>query len=268
MTRLKKLLYLNSYLLNENPENNALAEQFSNSEEDQSRLFRSLINLRPPMLLKQDFLEVQDSLLSEDAKTKGIVSFSEIRNTRRTKEKDSVFSRMYLWQGDITRLAVDAIVNAANSSLLGCFIPCHPCIDNVIHSAAGLQLRDACNKIIKAQGHEEATGTAKITRGYNLPAKYVLHTVGPIVTNELTPELCEDLKNSYRSCLDLAKQKNLHSVAFCCVSTGVFHFPNDKAAKIAVDTVRDFLATQDSQLEVIFNVFKDIDYKIYKDILG
>lgn len=263
MKYIEQLSYLNTFLLSEMPQYKGQFKSFSDSENDQRRLLRSLMNVRPPMPLTQEFLTVQDAVLSAETQRKGLVSLDDVRDANKGSS-----TKMYLWQGDITRLAVDAIVNAANSALLGCFSPCHACIDNVIHSAAGLQLRDDCNTIMQTQGHDEATGMAKITTGYNLPAKYVLHTVGPIIEYQVTPKLCEDLKNSYRSCLALAKQKNLHSVAFCCISTGVFHFPNDMAAQIAVDTVGDFLAHEDTSMEVVFNVFKDIDYKIYKGLLN
>ncbi|MDE6107233.1 MAG: protein-ADP-ribose hydrolase, partial [Oscillospiraceae bacterium] len=173
-----------------------------------------------------------------------------------------------VWQGDITRLKVDAIVNAANSALLGCFLPCHGCIDNAIHSAAGLQLREECHRLMEQQGHEEPTGQAKLTGGYNLPAKYVLHTVGPIVGDRVTEKDRAELAACYRSCLELAAEHGLESVAFCCISTGVFHFPNREAAEIAVQTVTDFLKTQTSVKKVIFNVFKDLDAEIYHDLLG
>ena len=176
-------------------------------------------------------------------------------------------ARIVLWQGNITRLNADAIVNAANSALLGCFIPCHRCIDNAIHSAAGLQLRAACEELIKRQGHPEPTGAAKITAGYNLPARHVLHTVGPIVHGALTEEHRQLLASCYRSCLTLAAKNELKSVAFCCISTGEFHFPNDAAAEIAVREVRDFLTMPSSIERVVFNVFKDADLHIYERLL-
>ena len=165
------------------------------------------------------------------------------------------------------RLSVDAIVNAANSALLGCFVPCHGCIDNAIHSAAGLQLRDACHRIMLAQGHPEPNGQAKLTEGYNLPARYVLHTVGPIIQGRVTRRDWAELSACYRSCLELAAEHGLTSVAFCCISTGEFHFPNQEAAELAVRTVTDVLSHSTSIRKVIFNVFKNRDYEIYKRLL-
>ena len=178
-----------------------------------------------------------------------------------------VSSRIVLWQGDITTLRCDAIVNAANSQLLGCFQPCHSCIDNIIHTMSGVQLRLACHGIMQKQGHEEPTGQAKITPGFNLPAKYVLHTVGPIIDDEVTPEAEALLASCYLSCLELAEQHNLHSVAFCCISTGVFRFPPDLAAEIAIRTVKEFLQKETGIQRVIFNVFKDSDLEIYQRLL-
>ena len=180
----------------------------------------------------------------------------------------SLDARIILWQGDITRLNADAIVNAANSALLGCFIPCHRCIDNAIHSAAGLQLRAECAALMERQGHSEKTGTAKITRGYNLPARHVIHTVGPIVSSALTDEHRELLASCYRSCLHLAAEHGLRSIAFCCISTGEFHFPNKEAAEIAVREVRAFLGRSTSIERVVFNVFKDEDRMIYERLLS
>ena len=176
--------------------------------------------------------------------------------------------RLVLWQGDITRLKADAIVNAANSALLGCFHPCHGCIDNAIHSAAGLQLREACFQLMQAQGRPEPNGRAKLTRGYNLPASYVLHTVGPIVRGRVTGRDRAELTACYRACLELAAEHHLRSVAFCCISTGEFHFPNREAAQLAVAAVTEFLQQTTSIQKVIFNVFKDADAAIYRALLG
>lgn len=173
-----------------------------------------------------------------------------------------------VWQGDITRLKADAIVDADNDRLLGCFVPCHGCIDNAIHSASGLQLRDECHQLMNAQGRPEPTGQAKLTGGYNLPAKYILHTVGPIIHGRVTPQDRELLASCYRSCLNLASEHELQSVAFCCISTGEFHFPNQEAARIAVQTVREFLQAPTTVRKVVFNVFKDLDADIYRNLLG
>ena len=255
MTRTEQIRFLTDILLTEMPEYRAQAERFAAGEEPQRRLLRSLMNVRPPLPLKSEFLAVQDELLSAEREERGVVA------------ADSLFaagSKLALWQGDITRLAADAIVNAGNSALLGCFHPCHGCIDNAIHSAAGLQLRGECAELMKRQGHEEPVGQAKITRAYNLPCRYVIHTVGPVVSGDLTDLHREQLASCYRSCLELAAEKGLKTVAFCCLSTGVFRFPNEEAARIAVAAVRKHAGG----LKVIFNVFKDWDYEIYQRLLG
>lgn len=227
----------------------------------QRRLLRALMNLRPPAALDAGFLEVQDALLSAEREEKGVVEADALPAT-------AAHPQIALWQGDITRLKADAIVNAANSALLGCFHPCHGCIDNAIHSAAGLQLREECSQLMEAQGRPEPTGRAKLTKGYNLPARYVLHTVGPIVQDRVTERDRELLASCYRSCLELAAEHGLETVAFCCISTGEFRFPNREAAEIAVSTVKQFLQTSASIRKVVFNVFKDIDAEIYRDLLG
>ncbi|MHB8072489.1 protein-ADP-ribose hydrolase [Desulfosporosinus fructosivorans] len=258
MGRLEQIGQLNKMLLADMPQYKEQAEQFSMDVVAQRRLLRSLMNVRPPMPLGENFLALQDELLSSERKEKGVVDGMELPTT--------ADPRISLWQVDITRLKVDAIVNAANSALLGCFCPCHDCIDNAIHSAAGLQLRDECNQLMQAQRHAEPTGGAKITKAYNLPSRYVLHTVGPIIHGALTGADREALASCYRSCLALAASEGLKSVAFCCISTGEFHFPNEKAAEIAVETVCDFLANG-VDMKVIFNVFKDEDLMIYRSLL-
>lgn len=251
---------LNEMLLSEQPAYRAQAAQVENTEKAQRELLRALMNVRPPRPLSEEFLRMQDALLSAEREARGVVDVM----TLPAVPSDA---RIVLWQGDITRLNADAIVNAANSALLGCFIPCHHCIDNAMHSAAGLQLRAACAALMERQGHPEATGTAKITAGYNLPARHVLHTVGPIVSGALTEEHRQLLASCYRSCLTLAAKNGLKSVAFCCISTGEFHFPNDAAAEIAVREVRAFLAENTSVERVVFNVFKDADLHIYERLL-
>ena len=227
----------------------------------QWRLLRSLMNVRPPMPVSQEFLQIQDAFLKEMTEDKGIVDADSLPSCAGDP-------RLVLWQGDITTLRCDAIVNAANSQMLGCFSPCHGCIDNIIHTMSGVQLRLACNEIIQKQGHEEPTGQTKITPGFNLPAKYVLHTVGPIINDEVTPEAEALLASCYRSCLELAEQHNLQSIAFCCISTGVFSFPPDLAAEIAIRTVREFLQKATAVQRVIFNAFKDSDLEIYQRLLA
>lgn len=220
--------------------------------EDKQRLMRALMNIRPPHPVPEDVLRAQDHELLSQLEDKGIVW--------------PKAEGLMVWQGDITRLQVDAIVNAANSRLLGCFVPLHGCIDNAIHSAAGMQLREACNELMTAQGHDEPTASAKITPAFNLPSRYVIHTVGPIIPDGVpTPEQQEQLAQCYRSCLDLAEQYGLSSIAFCCISTGEFRFPQQLAAQIAVRTVRDY--PRKSVKTVIFNTFKDDDDRIYKSLV-
>ena len=253
------ILYLNKILLDEIPQYRREAERVPRNPEDQRFFLRCLMNVREPGALSERFLKTQDELLSREREEKGVVHVAELPSIPRDE-------RLVLWQGDITRLDADAIVNAANSRLLGCFRPGHNCIDNVIHSAAGLQLREECAEIIHRQGHEEPTGQAKITKGYNLPAKHVLHTVGPIIDGPLTERDRELLASCYRSCLKLAEENGLKTVAFCCISTGVFRFPKDEAARIAVATVNEYL--QNSQFErVVFCVHGDENLRIYQKLL-
>ncbi len=269
MNTLERLFYLNEILLQEMSHYQEEATDFPKTEQGQRRLLRSLMNVRSPRPLTKDFLLEQDILLQEESNAKGILHLEQLR-------KEAIISQpqLLVWQGDITRLAVDAIVNAANSALLGCFVPCHGCIDNAIHSAAGLQLREACAKLMHEQGHEEPTGQAKITPAYNLPSKYVLHTVGPIIhhrnsegTYSPTAEDARLLASCYRSCLELAEKHHLQSIAFCCISTGEFHYPNQAAAEIAIQTVREWLAENNSSMTVVFNVFKDVDAEIYNNLI-
>lgn len=229
-------------------------------------LFRALRNVRWPKPISDEFLHLQDEELQEQLKEKGVVTLTNIR--RSCKDARPCVS---IWQGDITRLKVDAIVNAANSQMLGCFHPLHKCIDNAIHSAAGVQLREECYQQMLQQGHEEPTGQAKITKAYNLPCKYVIHTVGPIIPNGIPTEFQkEQLASCYRSIMACADENHLESIACCCISTGEFRFPNQLAAEIAVQTIKDYLATHyDSSIkQLVFNVFKDVDKEIYQQILG
>mgnify|MGYP005751579735 FL=1 len=260
MNRKEQIQFLITILLEELPAYREQAAQFPKDEYSQRRLLRSLMNVRPPMPLREDFLKVQDALLSAEREEKGVIDVDGL-------PVSSADPRLVLWQGDITRLKVDAIVDADNSALLGCFYPCHGCIDNAIHSAAGLRLRDECNRIMEAQGYPEPNGQAKLSKGYNLPARYVLHTVGPIVQGQVTQENWNDLASCYRSCLSLAAEHKLETVAFCCISTGEYRFPNREAAEIAVRTVKEFLDQKTSIRKVIFNVFKDIDAEIYRELL-
>lgn len=221
------------------------------------RVFRALVNVRPPAPLGDDFLSLERQYLADKLKERGVVDAESL-----------VYNNgITLWKGDITRLKCDGIVNAANSALLGCFVPCHGCIDNAIHTFAGAELRQECARIMAEQGHEEPIGRAKITPAYNLPSKFILHTVGPVVCGPLTDAHKKQLQSCYKSCLCLASENGLKTLAFCCISTGEFHFPNEEAAKIAVNTVSNFLAVHGG-LKVIFNVFKERDYDIYKRLLA
>lgn len=260
MEKLDAVLELNKILLNEMPGYSAQAEHFGKEYPSQRRLLRSLMNIRPPMPPNARFLQLQDKLLSAETMEKGVVDVNKLPSVKAN-------GRLALWQGDITRLNADAIVNAANKKLLGCFFPCHGCIDNAIHSAAGIQLRLACAEIMEKQGFDEPTGSAKRTKAYNLPCKNILHTVGPVVQENLTEERCTQLANCYKSCLALAAEKNLKSIAFCCISTGEFRFPNETAAKIAIRETLNFLKKDKRIDKVIFNVFKNEDYEIYKQLL-
>lgn len=236
----------------------------SNGDEKR-RILRSLMNIRMPKEMSPEVLKVQDEYLTERANEKGVVNLSDIPVIR---------DGLSIWQGDITRLSVDAIVNAANSQMLGCFVPMHTCIDNCIHTFAGVQLRSECNRqmselrIRYGRDYEQPTAVPMLTDAYNLPAKKVVHIVGPIVQYRLTPELEKDLENCYRNTMDMCAGNGLKSVAFCCISTGVFRFPNKRAAEIAVKTVTDWLSNNPGKVErVIFNVFKDEDKTIYENLI-
>ena len=225
---------------------------------DQKLLLRGLLNVRPAQVCNPEFLRVQDAYLRQATAEKGITDCSAL---------SPVQPGLYLWQGDITTLKCDAIVNAANSGMTGCYAPNHRCIDNAIHTFAGVQLRLACAEIMERQGCLEPTGQAKITPAFNLPCRYILHTVGPIVDESPTERDCAQLESCYRACLTLAAENHLESIAFLCISTGEFHFPNEQAAQIAVQTVKTFLNQKSSVKKVIFNVFKDLDKRIYEKLL-
>ena len=239
--------------------------------EGKRRILRSLMNIRMPRNISSDALRVQDEYLKGRSEEKGIVTLSDIPEIRKG---------LSIWQGDITRLSVDAIVNAANSQMLGCFVPMHTCIDNCIHTYAGVQLRAECSRqmnqlrIRYGRDYEQPTAVPMLTDGYNLPAKKVIHIVGPIVQYKLTPAIEKDLADCYRNTLDMCKETGLKSVAFCCISTGcistgVFRFPNRRAAEIAVETVTSWMSEHPEEMErVIFNVFKEEDRAIYEDLIS
>lgn len=257
MNREEQLDFLITYLIDERKE----AIEIPQNYEAKRDLLRSLMNVRMPLKISDEFLKVQDDFLTAETLAKDLTSVDDIKD---------VAGKIMLWQGDIVTLKVDGIVNAANSKLLGCFIPLHNCIDNMIHSAAGLQLREECNNIMQLQGQDEKVGEAKITSAYNLPSKYVIHTVGPAIPHGSKPSTsdCEALKSCYISCLEIASENNLESLAFCGISTGVFNFPRDLAAKIAIDAVREYLNSNETSLKhVIFDVFSDDSYTTYKNLL-
>ena len=256
MNQSEKRLFLIRSLLKEKPEYRDL--RIPAEPESQRQLLRGLMNIRAPQRIDAEFLKIQDAYLQGENATKGVTDVADLV---------PVQPGLYLWQGDITTLKCDAIVNAANSGMTGCYIPNHRCIDNAIHTYAGVELRLACAELMAKQGRPEPTGRAKITPAFNLPCRYVLHTVGPIISGRVTKADKVLLASCYRSCLELAAENKLESVAFCCISTGEFHFPNDLAAEIVIETVKEFLKRQTSVKEVIFNVFKDLDKAIYEKLL-
>ena len=255
MTQSERRLYLIRRLTDDRREKITPPQE----EQAQKRLLRALFNVRPPKPCDADFLQVQDEYLREETFQKGVTDLADLT---------PVQPDIYLWQGDITTLKCDAVVNAANNQMLGCFCPNHGCIDNAIHTFAGVQLRLACAELMAKQGHDEPTGQSKITPAFNLPCRYVLHTVGPIVGGRLTERDCGLLRSCYRSCLALADEKQLESIAFCCISTGEFRFPNERAAEIAIQAVKDYKKETKSEIKVIFDVWKNEDYEIYNRLLG
>ena len=256
MTQEERRVYLIKKLISEHPRYADI--QIPTDSDEQKRLLRSLMNVRLAAPVDKEFLQIQDDYLQLANEEKGIVHIEDM--TERQPD-------IYIWKGDITRLGVGAIVNAANSGMIGCYQPCHNCIDNCIHTFAGIELRNFCEDMMQEQGYEEPTGQAKLTPAYNLPCDYVIHTVGPIVRGKLTHRDEDLLKSCYEACLKLADQNGIKSIAFCCISTGVFCFPNQRAAEIAVQTVRDYKRQNDSDIKVIFNVFKDEDERIYNELL-
>lgn len=260
MTQEERRLYLIDALKAERQEYAGIV--VPEDEQGQRNVLRALMNVRMPEGQSREFFEVQDAYLKERAREKGITRLEDLAPVS-AREPD-----LYVWRGDITTIATDAIVNAANDQMMGCFVPLHGCIDNAIHTFAGIQLRYTCWHFMQEQGHAEPTGQAKITYGYNLPATYVIHTVGPIVQGvRPTKRDREELASCYRSCLKVADAHDVHSIAFCCISTGEFHFPNKEAARIAVDTVRAYKHETDSGIKVVFNVFKAMDDEIYRKLL-
>lgn len=277
MRQEERLNYLIDRLLDEREEYRGMA---GSRRDGMGRpdVLRSLMNIRMPRPMDSEFLRIQDEYLREEKEKKGVIALKDIPTIREqfgSACSSDFGDKLSIWQGDITRLSVDAIVNAANSQMLGCFVPCHRCIDNAIHSAAGIELREECHHLMQKKRiqfgaeYQEPTGQAEMTKGYNLPAEYVIHTVGPIVRGRLNDGLREDLKNCYENVLKCAMEAGVRSLAFCCISTGEFHFPNDEAAAIAVETVTAVLKENGESFErIIFNVFRDLDREIYESLLG
>ena len=259
MTQSERREYLIQYLLKEDKKIFRL--KMPSDKQGQEELLRSLMNVRMPKPISEEFLKIQDEYLTQRNMERGITDVNDLQPTASDP-------RFYIWQGDITTLKCDAIVNACNSQMLGCFSPMHACIDNFIHTYAGIELRLKMHEIMLKQGHEEETGKAKITPGYNLPAKYILHTVGPIIQWEASKQDEDLLASCYKECLKLAADTGVESVAFCCLSTGVFRFPQQLAAEIAVSTVKNYINEDDRIKKVIFNVFKDEDLRIYHTLIG
>lgn len=257
MKQSERRIFLIKSLLQERTEYRDIS--ISADTEQQKQLLRALMNVRAPQQIGTEFLRIQDEYLKYEIAAKGITDVAELT---------PVQQGIYLWQGDITTLKCDAVVNAANSGMTGCYIPNHRCIDNAIHTFAGMQLRLICDNLMEQQGYPEPAGGAKITPAFNLPSRYVLHTVGPVISGKVKKHERELLASCYRSCLELAAENKLESVAFCCISTGEFHFPNELAAEIAVQSVKDFFRLQTGVKKVIFNVFKDLDKNIYQKLLG
>ena len=257
MNQTERRRFLIKHLLSEKNADTKIPDD----DEEQKLLLRALMNVRLPKPISHTFLKIQDEYLTERKIEKGVVTLDSL-----------IFhglngilqNQIAVWQGDITCIATDAIVNAANSGMTGCYGANHACIDNAIHTYAGIQLRLECTELMKQQGYEEPTGDAKLTAAYNLPSKYVIHTVGPIVQGKLETRHIVALKSCYKKCLEAAVKNNCTSIAFCCISTGVFMFPNEKAAEIAVNTVKDFLLETKSAIKVVFNVFKEKDFEIYE----
>lgn len=258
---MEKLDFLIHYLIKENK--NIDIKELPQNIKDKKRLYRSLCNIREPLPISKEYIKIENKFLKEENKVKGIIKSKGIVSLINYKG-----TKICLWKGDITTLNVDAIVNAANSQGLGCFIPCHKCIDNAIHSASGIELRLECNQVMKEIGTLQ-TGKVFITKAYNLPSKYIIHTVGPIIYENVTEKEISELKNCYINSLKIAKEKNIKVIAFPCISTGEFRFPKDLASKVAVETIKEYLSTKEKYFEkIIFNVFLEEDYNIYLKNLG
>ena len=256
MNEEEKRINLIRELINEDPKLGSI--EMLKDKEGQKILLRALMNVREPKEISNEFLEIQDSYLQEIFKEKKIMRISGL----------TPIDYIYIFKGDITTIECGAIVYAANSGMTGCYVPCHNCIDNAIHTYEGIELRVECAEIMRKQGHEQPTWSAKITVAYNLSFRYVIHTVGPIVRGSLREKHCRELESCYYSSLSLADENNVDRIAFCCISTGVFMFPRERAAEIAISTVKKYKAETGSRIKVVFNVFKDEDERIYRGLLS
>lgn len=256
---MEKLDFLIDYLLSENK--NIKIDSIPQNITEKKNLYRSLCNIREAKPISEEYLQKENEYLQEELKKKYITKVQSIEPIKESKKGNKIC----LWKGDITTLEIDAIVNAANSQGLGCFIPCHKCIDNQINTFAGISLRLECNKIMKDKNYFLNTGKAFITKGYNLPAKYIIHTVGPVIYNEVTRKEEKQLMDCYINSLKLAMENGIRTIAFPCISTGEFKFPKEKASKLAISAVKNFLEEHNASFDkVVFNVYREENYEIYE----
>ena len=253
---MEKLDFLIDYLLKENTR--VQIEEMPKDLELKKNLYRSLVNIRDAKPISEEYIKIENEYLTEELQNK------ELTDVQNLSSNDKIC----LWKGDITTLKIDSIVNAANSQGLGCFVPCHKCIDNQIQTYAGVSLRLECNDVMKELNYNLPTGKAFITKGYNLPSKYVIHTVGPIIYSEVTELEEKQLADCYINSLRLAIQNNIRTIAFPCISTGEFRFPKAKACEIAVETVKEFLKENGDKFDkIVFNVYGEEDYYEYRKLL-
>ena len=259
---MEKLDYLIEYLLEESGRNK---EDYIHR--DKKTLYRALVNIREPKPISDDFLKAEDEYLKEELKKTKITDVKNIKSVKEKYKKTKITNSdvICIWHGDITKLKIEAIVNESNSKGIGCFIPNHKCVDNQINTFAGVRLRLECDEIMKPLNYKLETGKAIITKAYNLPAKYVIHTVGPVVEIQVTDENEQGLANCYINSLELAIQNNIRTIAFPCISTGIFDFPNVAASRIALKTVDDFISKNKDKFDkVVFDLWTDDDFEVYE----
>ena len=260
---MENLDYLIEYLLKDC----GYSEKIPDDINQKKSLYRGLVNVREPKPISAEYLEVEDKYLQEELKNKKIKNADELLTIKEQYVNNNLDNsdKMCIWQGDITKLKIGAIVNPANSQGLGCFLPNHNCIDNQIQTFAGIRMRLECNEYMKTINYNLETSKCFITEGYNLPAKKVIHAVGPIVESFLTDDLRTDLENTYINCLKCAIENGIRTISFPCISTGVFRFPKDEASKIAIRTVDKFLSENKDKIDkVIFNLWSKEDVIIYE----